>query len=842
MKQKTVFLQVLDSLPVAVILIRSDSCIIEYINDVACTITAVSGEEVLGKPCEGMVCAAWQGSCPVKTKEGEFTDREQNLRRKDGRIIPIRRTVRIITIAETEFVVEIFIDQSELESSQSALLRRDNMLEGLSASMNVLLGSLENFETAVNRSLEVLGSGLGVDTGFMFQFNSSRGQERYSPRIQYVWQQDNHAVVPVSPGLGSGIALERGSIFTKWISQVKNGEAASGNLTELGPKERKQLEQLGIASFFCVPLHVADSPWGGLGFATGSDDYLWDDAVQAVIFSAAESYSAALSLKISRDREREEAIKAEKLAVKADTANRSKSRFLASMSHEIRTPLNGLLGFLDLLRDTELNEEQEEYLQDARISAQSLRFLINDLLDFSKIEAGKIDIENISFSPTDVLEEVAITLQPLAEERNTDLTVYIPPDVPAAVVGDPGRFRQIIMNLAGNAVKFTKDGTVQLYLEITDESGKTLTLTTHIDDTGIGINEEKQHKLFDPFTQAQSSNTREYGGTGLGLAISKSLVDVMRGSISFESTPGEGTRFRFSLPFNGDTRNTDHGPGPVFEPVLQNVSVSIVSKREGLCGVLGRYVEEWGGSATVAGTPRELALQRGPALVLVDGLGKTSETVTELKEVIGEWGRQWCVFIIISPADKGKINQLCKGMECVYLFKPVRKAKFYTLIMKAVSALKKQPGNNGSTVGASVIPENPQDNNLYGLDKDSRTAHILIAEDNKINQKLTGRILQKHGYTFDIAENGEEAVRAVKEKHYDLIIMDCQMPVVDGYMATLKIRRIQNKKIPIIALTANAMKGEREKVRAAGMDDYLSKPTDPQKMIRCIRQWLEKSS
>ena len=324
-------------------------------------------------------------------------------------------------------MVEIFIDQSELESSQSALLRRDNMLEGLSASMNVLLGSLENFETAVNRSLEVLGSGLGVDTGFMFQFNSSMGQERYSPTIQYVWQQDNHAVVPVSPGLGSGIALERGSIFTKWISQVKNGEAASGNLTELGPKERKQLEQLGIASFFCVPLHVADSPWGGFGFATGSDDYLWDDAVQAVIFSAAESYSAALSLKISRDRESEEAIKAEKLAVKADTANRSKSRFLAGMSHEIRTPLNGLLGFLDLLRDTELNEEQEE---------------------------------------------IAITLQPLAEERNTDLTVYIPPDVPAAVVGDPGRFRQILMNLAGNAVKFTKDGTVQLYLEITDESGK----------------------------------------------------------------------------------------------------------------------------------------------------------------------------------------------------------------------------------------------------------------------------------------------------------------------------------------------------------------------------------
>ncbi len=839
MKQEHLFLQVLDSLPVAVILIKTDLCIIEYINEAACTITGVSAEEVVGKPCGGIVCGRLRGSCPVKTKEGVFTNREQHLHSKEGRIVPISRSVQIITIDDTEFVLELFIDQSELKSSQSALLRRDTMLDSLAESMNLLLGGLEAFETAMNRSLGVLGTGLGVDIGFVFQFSSSFGKERFSPAVRYVWQRDDYGDVSVSPGRGGGTAggntLDQDSSFARWITQVKKGDAVCGSSTELGPEEQNHFEQFGISSFFCVPLTVSDSAWGGLGFATESSDYLWDDAVKTVIHSAAESYSAALALKISRDREGEEARRAEKLAVKADTANRSKSRFLASMSHEIRTPLNGLLGFLDLLYDTELNEEQEEYLEDARISAQSLRFLINDILDFSKIEAGKIDLEQISFSPAEVMEEVAITLQPSSEGKNNDLTVYIPGDVPSAVIGDPGRFRQILMNLAGNAVKFTNNGTVQLYVEKTHENNNTITLTIHIKDTGIGIDEKQKQKLFDPFTQAQSSNTREYGGTGLGLAISKSLVDVMGGSIWFESTPGEGTHFQFSLPFN---KGKASKAGAAFAPMLDHFSVCIVSKREGLRGVLSRYLEEWGGTVHVADTPLELPAHEAPSLVLVDGIGRVSKTVTALKEVVKGWHHQFHVFVVISPADKGKIGELCTGIDCGYLFRPVRKAKLYGLITAAVSA----PADDGNSRG-HLSERKPEDSvNPANPAKPSRTAHILIAEDNRINQKLTGRILSKHGYTFDIAKNGEEAVRAFQEKYYDLIIMDCQMPVVDGYMAALKIRRIEKRKVPIIALTANAMKGEREKVRAAGMDDYLSKPTDPRKMITCIEKWLERSS
>jgi PAS domain S-box-containing protein len=834
-KQETIFLQILDSLPVAVILIRTDSCTIEYINETACTITGVSIGEVVGKPCDGVVCGRLRGSCPVKTKEGVFTNREQHLHSKEGRIVPISRSVQIITIDDTEYVLELFIDQSELKSSQSALLRRDIMLDSLAESMNLLLSGLEEFETAINRSLGVLGTGLNADIGFVFQFSSSFGKERFSPAIKYVWQRDDTGVNPFSPGRGGGIAggdsLDQDSLFARWIARLNKGDAVCGSLTELGPEERGHVEQFGISSFFCVPLTVSDSPWGGLGFATGSSDYNWDEAVKTVIHSAAESYSAALALKISRDRERGEARRAEKLAVKADTANRSKSRFLASMSHEIRTPLNGLLGFLDLLYDTELNEEQEEYLEDARISAQALRFLINDILDFSKIEAGKIDLEQISFDPAEVMEEVAITLQPSAEEKNNDLTVYIPSDVPSAVIGDPGRFRQILMNLAGNAVKFTNNGTVQLYVEKTNENDNTITLTVHIEDSGIGIDEKQKQRLFDPFTQAQSSNTREYGGTGLGLAISKSLVDVMGGSIWFESIPGEGTHFQFSLPFNKDKLSRS---AAAFSPVLDRSSVCIVSEREGLRRVLSRYLEEWGGTVYVAGTPFGLPEHKAPSLVLVDGVGGVSETITALKDVIKRWDHQFHVFVVISPPDKEKIGELCTGIDCGYLFRPVRKAKLYDLITGAVSA----PPYDGNSRGrlAERKPEKPE--NPEKPEKLSRTAHILIAEDNKINQKLTGRILSKHGYTFDIAKNGEEAVRAFQEKHYDLIIMDCQMPVVDGYMAALKIRRTQKRKVPIIALTANAMKGEREKVRAAGMDDYLSKPTDPQKMIQCIGKWL----
>lgn len=519
----------------------------------------------------------------------------------------------------------------------------------------------------------------------------------------------------------------------------------------------------------------------------------------------------------------------------AETANRAKTDFLANMSHEVRTPMNAILGMTELLLDTELAGHQREYVEVIHQGGNSLLALINNVFDYSKIETGTLELEYVYFNVWERIGEVMKTLSPQASGKNIELACRIHPDVPDALIGDPARLRQVIVNLVSNAVKFTDQG--EVVLEVTTESQTEGEVVLHflVADTGMGIPEDKLGLIFEAFTQADTSTTRKYGGAGLGLAISARLVKLMGGRIWAESKVGRGSRFHFTARFH---RATMRPPGvPIADPVfLQGTRVLIADDNPTNRRILEEMVQNWGmRPASVASADEALkalcdARGRGEPYRLllsdvnmpgVDGI-TLAQRIRERPEL-----KDTSVILLSSGARPDDARRAGEFGVAAHLMKPVKQSELYDAIEmtfggKVTEAVEKQ---------------------LAPLDKKPSLPplRILVAEDSLVNQKLAVGLLEKYGHRVVVAGNGKEAVAASSSERFDAVLMDVEMPEMDGFEATAAIRAQERQKgwhLPIIAMTAHAMKGDRERCLEAGMDDYVAKPIRAQQLFRTLESVL----